>query len=238
MSAVPEQAMVLAAGLGTRMRPLSDKRPKPLVEVGGRTLIDRVLDRLIEAGIKRVVINVHYQADMLEAHLAKRHDIAICISDERGLLLDTGGGVAKALHHFGDAPFITHNADSLWSEGMGRALERLSRAFDPERMDALMLLAPTVSSIGYVGRGDFTMDETGHLSRREEGRIAPFVWAGVQILHPRLFEGCPKGAFSTNLLWDRAIAKGRLYGIRHGGVWMHVGSPEDVQAAEHFLNGH
>lgn len=235
MSVTVKQAMVLAAGLGKRMRPANNVKPKPLVEVKGRTLIDRVLDRLIEAGITRVIVNLHYKAEMLRAHLAGRTDIAIEISDETGELLDTGGGIAKALPAFGGMPFLTHNSDSLWIEGMGRAIPRLAAAFDPARMDALMLMASTVTATGYDGRGDFFMDENGLLSRREEARVAPFVWTGVQIVHPRLFEGCPKGPFSTNLLWNRAIEDGRLYGLRHDGIWMHVGDPEGLAEAETHL---
>ena len=232
MSVTVKTAMVLAAGLGTRMRPANNVKPKPLVEVRGRTLIDRVLDRLIDAGVSRAVINIHYKAEMLRAHLAERRDIAIEFSDETGLLLDTGGGVRKALPLLGGAPFLTHNSDSLWIEGMGRAIPRLAAGFDPERMDALMLMASTVTATGYDGRGDFTMDEEGHLHRREEARVAPFVWTGVQIVHPRLFEGCPDGAFSINLLLNRAIDKGRLYGLRHDGIWMHVGDPAGLAEAE------
>jgi MurNAc alpha-1-phosphate uridylyltransferase len=232
MSVTLRNAMVLAAGLGTRMRPANNVKPKPLVEVRGRTLIDRVLDRLIDAGVTNVVINLHYKAEMLRAHLDGRKDVAIHFSDETGTLLDTGGGVAKALPLLGGAPFLTHNSDSLWIEGMGHAIPRLAAAFDPERMDALMLMASTVTATGYDGRGDFIMDEDGHLHRREEARVAPFVWTGVQIVHPRLFEGCPAGPFSINLLLNRAIDQNRLYGLRHDGIWMHVGDPDGLAEAE------
>lgn len=235
MSVKLESAMILAAGLGTRMRPVNNTKPKPLVEVAGRTLIDRVLDRCIAAGIARAVVNVHYMADQLKAHLAKRDDIAIVISDEADQLLDTGGGIARALPLLGPQPFLSHNSDSLWVEGMGRALDRLSQHFDPDRMDALLLMASSVTALGYSGRGDFTMDEEGRLSRREEARVAPFVWTGVQIVHPRLFEGCPQGAFSLNVLLNRAIEAERLYGIRHDGIWMHVGSPDGLADAEGYL---
>lgn len=227
-----DRAMVLAAGLGTRIRAVNNHLPKPLILVKGRTLIDRVLDRLIDAGIGTAVVNLHYKADLLRAHLAKRTDIKIIISDETGALLDTGGGIAKALPHFEGRPFLTHNSDSLWIEGMGRAIPRLAARFDPARMDAIMLMASTVTATGYDGRGDFTMDEEGRLMRREEARIAPFVWTGVQIVHPRLFEGCPPGPFSMNVLWNRAIEQGRLYGIRHDGIWMHVGCPSGLAEAE------
>lgn len=236
MSARLTHAMVLAAGLGKRMRPANNVKPKPLVEVCGRTLIDRVLDRLIDAGITTAVINLHYKADMLRDHLKARHDIEIRYSDESQLLLETGGGVAKALPEFGGKPFLTHNSDSLWIEGMGRAIVRMAEAYDAERMDALLLMASTVTATGYDGRGDFTMDEEGHLSRREEARVAPFVFTGVQIVHPRLFEGCPSGPFSMNLLFNRAIEEGRLYGVRHDGIWMHVGDPEGLSLAEARLS--
>lgn len=235
MSALIDQAMVLAAGLGTRMRPLTDTKPKPLIEVGGRTLIDHALDRFKEAGIRKVVVNTHYRADMLKAHLARRRDLTIIISDETDRLLDTGGAIAKALPHFEGRPFLTHNSDSIWAEGMGRTLDRLMQAFDPARMDALMLMAATVTALGYDGRGDFTMDEEGRLARREEARVAPFVWMGTQIVNPRLFDGCPQGPFSMNLLWNQAIERDRLYGIRHGGVWMHVGCPKGLAEAEAHL---
>jgi len=232
MSIVIEKAMVLAAGLGTRMRSVSTDLPKPLVKVDGRTLIDRVLDRLIDAGVKEVIVNLHYKAELIRAHLGERYDIKITYSDETDQLLDTGGGIAKALSYFEGKPFLTHNSDSLWIEGMGRAIPRLAQHFDPARMDALMLVASTVTATGYEGRGDFTMDEDGHLFRREQARVAPFVWTGVQIVHPRLFEGCPKGAFSTNLLWNKAIEAERLYGVRHDGIWMHVGCRDGLAEAE------
>jgi MurNAc alpha-1-phosphate uridylyltransferase len=232
MSVVIDKAMVLAAGLGTRMRSVSTDLPKPLVKVSGRTLLDRVLDRLIDAGITNVVVNIHHKADLVRAHLAQRHDLAITFSDETAQLLDTGGGIAKALPLFNGGPFLTHNSDSLWIEGMGRAIPRLMQQFDPARMDALLLVASTVTATGYEGRGDFTMDEEGRLARREQARVAPFVWTGVQIVHPRLFEGCPKGAFSTNVLYDKAIETGRLFGIRHDGIWMHVGCRDGLVEAE------
>lgn len=233
-----KRAMVLAAGLGLRMRPVSETRPKPLVTVAGRTLIDHVLDRLIAAGIERIVVNIHYRAEMIREVLAHRKEAEICISDETRELLDTGGGIAKALPYFEGEPFFTHNADSLWSVGLESPLIQMSRRYDPARMDALMLVAPTVAALGYFGRGDFMMDEEGLLTRREEARVAPFVWAGVQVIHPRLFEGCPKGPFSANLLWDRAIAAGRLFGMRHDGIWMHVGCPEGLRQAERELARH
>jgi len=231
----PTRAMIMAAGLGTRMRPLTNDKPKPLVMVHGKALIDHAIDRLVAAGVKLIVVNVHYHADMLKAHLAKRKNVEIRISDESEQLMDSGGGIARALNYFNGEPFFTHNSDSVWVEGTGRALDKLKARWDPQNMDALMLLAPTVTSICYEGRGDFNMDAEGRLSRVAEQRVAPFVWMGVQILHPRMFEGM-SGKFSINPLWDRAIAKGRLYGLRLDGVWMHIDRPEAVKESEEFLS--
>ena len=227
-----ESAMVLAAGLGTRMRPLTADRPKPLVELAGRTLLDRVLDKLFEARISQAVVNVHYCADQVEQALAERTTPKIVISNEREELLDTGGGVAKALPLFGDRPFLIHNSDSVWIEGVKTNLDRLVDAWDSGRMDCLMLLAPTHSSLGFDGLGDFSMSSNGLLQRRRERLTAPFVFTGVSIAHPRMFAVAPSGAFSLNILWDRAIASERLYGIRLEGIWMHVGTPEALTAAE------
>jgi MurNAc alpha-1-phosphate uridylyltransferase len=227
--------MILAAGLGTRMAPLTASRPKPLIELNGKALIDYAIDRFAQNGVKFIVVNVHYLADQLISHLSKRKDVEIHICDEREAILDTGGAIAKALPYFDGEPFFTHNSDSLWVEGMGSALNRMRERWKPETMDALMLLAPTVTAIGFEGRGDFEMDSLGGLKRREEMTLAPFVWTGVQIVHPRLFDGAPKGRFSINPLWDRAIDKGRLFGIRLDGVWIHVGSPQALDEAEDFL---
>lgn len=229
------KAMVMAAGKGTRMRPFTDTMPKPLVPFAGKPLIDHVLDRLDEAGIEEVIVNVHHFADMLEAHLAKRQSPRIVISDERAALLDTGGGAKKALSLLGDEPIITFNSDSVWVEGLGSNLRDLMAAFDPERMDALLMIADAARTIGYVGRGDFTMDPFGALARRAPSTTAPFMFAGVQIIRPGLFAEGPDGPFSTNLVWDRLIEKGRLFGHRMGGVWMHVGAPDDLAEAETFL---
>jgi len=231
----PSSAFVLAAGKGERMRPLTNTLPKPLVPLGGRPLIDHVLDRLAAAGIKRAVVNVHYLADKIEKHLAHRSTPKIIISDERDKLLDTGGGALRALPKLGDNPFIIHNSDSVWIEGLGSNLDRLLNAFDANQMDSLMLVAPLAASIGYEGLGDFQMDATGHLTRQTGPRLAPFVFAGVSIAHPRLFENAPKGAFSLNKLWDRAIDNGRLYGLRLEGIWMHVGTPDALAEAEAAL---
>jgi MurNAc alpha-1-phosphate uridylyltransferase len=224
--------MVLAAGLGTRMRPFNGKVPKPLVTVGGKALIDHVLDRLEMTGVERVVVNVHHLADQIERHLAGRQRPAIVISDERGELLGTGGGVIKALPELGAAPFFHVNSDTIWIDGVASNLARLAAAFDPARMDALLLVAPTATSIGYAGRGDFTMAADGRLARRGEREVAPFVYAGAAILTPAFFAGIAAGPSSMSPLFDRAIAAERLRGLRLEGVWMHVGTPEAVEAAE------
>lgn len=231
-SPVPRRAMVLAAGLGARMRPLSDRIPKPLVAVGGRALIDHVLDRLAEIAVEMAVVNVHHLADQVEQHLAGRLAPKIVISDEREELLDTGGGIVKSLPALGPAPFFVVNSDAIWIDGVRPNLLRLAEIFDPGRMDALLLLAATSTSVGYGGRGDFIMAPDGRISRRREREVVPFVYAGAAILSPALFSTAPPGAFSLNLLFDRAIEAGRLYGLRLEGVWMHVGTPEAIAAAE------
>jgi MurNAc alpha-1-phosphate uridylyltransferase len=232
---VIDTAMILGAGLGTRMRPLTDVVPKPLIRLNGKALIDHALDRLEAAGITRVVVNVHYRADQLEAHLKTRTSPRILISDERDELLDTGGGVVKALPLLGDKPFLIHNSDTAWIEGIGGSLSRLIAGWDGDRMDSLMLLALAATSVGYDGHGDFNMEASGVLTRRRERVEAPFVFAGVSIAHPRLFAGAPAGAFSLNKLWDGAIAERRLYGTRLDGVWMHIGTPEALAEAEQRL---
>jgi N-acetyl-alpha-D-muramate 1-phosphate uridylyltransferase len=231
-SVVPRTAMVLAAGNGMRMRPLTDRKPKPLIEVGGKPLLDNVLDRLAAAGVETAVVNVHHLADQVERHVAGRRAPRIVISDERANLLDTGGGVVKALPSLGTAPFYHLNSDTIWIDGVKSNLVRLAESFDPAKMDALLLLAATSSSVGYSGRGDFAMAPDGRLRRRSEREVAPFVYAGVAILSPALFAGAPGGSFSLNLLFDRAIEAGRFYGLRLEGVWMHVGTPEAIAAAE------
>jgi MurNAc alpha-1-phosphate uridylyltransferase len=234
----PTRAMVMAAGLGTRMRPLTDDKPKPLVTIGGKTLIDHALDKLVQAGVTMAVVNVHYKAEMLKAHLAKRRDLEIRFSEENDALLGTGGGVVKALPHFEGQPFFITNSDTVWVEGVGRALDRMVARWDEDEMDALLLLASMVTSLGFEGAGDFNMDTLGHISRNEERRLSPFAYPGVQIVHPRLFDSAPAGGFSTNRVWDVAIEKGRLYGVRLDGVWIHVGTPEAVKEAEAFLSDH
>lgn len=231
MTAPVQSAMVLAAGLGKRMRPITATTPKPLVEVGGRAMLDHALDRLLEAGIERAVVNVHYLPDLIEAHLARRERPAIAISDERDRLLETGGGCKRALPLLGDGPFLLMNSDSLWIEGPQSNVARLVAAWDPARMDILLLLASAATSVGYDGAGDFAMDPAGVLERRGERRQAPFVYAGVAILKPALFADTPDGAWSLNLLFDRAIAAGRLHGLRLDGQWLHVGTPDAIAVA-------
>ena len=227
--------MILAAGLGTRMRPLTNDTPKPLVKVAGRALIDHAIDRLIAAGVSMIVVNVHYHADKLRKHLAGRRDVEIRISDETDAILGTGGGVVRALPHFEGEPFFIHNSDSIWAEGYGHALDRLKTRWNSDEMDSLLMMASLVNSMGYEGRGDFLMDSDGRLSSVPEGRLSPFAYPGAAILHPRLFEGAPRGAFPLLMLWEKAIERGRLFGMRLDGVWMHVGTPEALKEAETFL---
>ncbi len=214
------------------MRPITATTPKPLVEINGRSLIDHCLDRLSEVGVETAVVNVHYLADLVEVHVSKRKSPRIVISDERAKLLDTGGAVVKALPHLGTEPFLHMNADSIWIEGARPNLSTLCDRWDGDTMDGLLMLASTVRSVGYDGIGDFEMDKTGQLTRRLERTVAPFVYAGVAILHPRLFEGRTVEPFSLNVLFDRAIASGRLYGLRMDGIWLHVGTPEAIAEAE------
>lgn len=237
MRRVPETAMVLAAGLGLRMRPLTERVPKPMIRLGRKLLIDHVLDRLAEAGVAQAVVNVHYRADQIDRHLSTRRAPRIQISDERDELLDTGGGIAKALPWLGSEPFLIHNSDSLWLEDAEPNLGRLARAFDGHRMDGLLLLAPAAGSLGYEGRGDFLMESDGRLQHRPEGGRAPLVYTGVSIVHPRLFADAPQGPFSLNLLWDRALAGSRLFGVRLEGAWMHVGTPSALAEAELAMSG-
>jgi MurNAc alpha-1-phosphate uridylyltransferase len=232
---MPKSAIVLAAGLGTRMRSYNGQIPKPLVAVGGKPLIDYGLDRLADAGVERAVVNVHHLADAVERHLAPRRQPRIVISDERAQLLGTGGGIAKALPELGNAPFFLVNSDTLWLDGIKPNFARLAEAFDPETMDVLLLLAPTTGSLGYSGRGDYAMLPDGRLRRRDADEAVPFIYAGAAILAPDLFAGTPSGAFPLTLLFDRASAKGRLFGLRLEGLWMHVGTPEAVAAAEAAL---
>jgi MurNAc alpha-1-phosphate uridylyltransferase len=232
MPVKPAKAMVLAAGLGLRMRPLTDRMPKPLVAVAGRALLDHVLDKLADAGVREAVVNVHYLPDQIIDHVASRTQPHVVISDERDVVLGTGGGVVKALPLLGNAPFFHVNSDTMWMDGVRPNLARLAETFDPARMDILLLMAPTTSSIGYNGRGDYAMAADGTLRKRKELQVVPFVYAGVAIMSPAIFADAPKGEFSLTKMFDRANEQERLYGLRMDGVWMHVGTPDAIAAAE------
>jgi N-acetyl-alpha-D-muramate 1-phosphate uridylyltransferase len=236
-AAVPETAMVMAAGLGKRMRPLTATRPKPLVEVAGKPLIDHVFDRLRTAGVKRAVVNVHYLADQLEAHLKTRvKDMALAISDERPRLMETGGGLVQARDLIGDQPFLCVNSDNLWVDGPIDAIRQLAAQWDDARMDALLLVVPLARAHSHGGSGDFRVDPFGRVvERRKPGRLAPFVYTGVQILSPRVIRDWPEGPFSTNLFWNRAMAEGRLSAAVHQGLWFDIGTPPAIAAAEAVL---
>ncbi|KQN03725.1 nucleotidyltransferase family protein [Sphingomonas sp. Leaf25] len=236
-AAVPETAMVMAAGLGKRMRPLTAMRPKPLVEVAGKPLIDHVFDRLRAAGVQRAVVNVHYLADAMEAHLRHRvKGIDIAVSDERGRLLETGGGLVQARELIGDKPFVCVNSDNLWVDGPIDSIRLLSALWDDATMDALLLLVPLAQAQSHGGQGDFHLDALGRITgRRKPGRLAPFVFTGVQILSPRVIADWPEGAFSTNLFWNRAIEAGRAFGAVHQGLWFDVGTPAAIPYTEAVL---
>ena len=237
---VPHTAMVMAAGLGKRMRPLTATKPKPLIEVGGKPLLDHVLERLRTAGVKRVVVNVHYLADAVEAHLASRkHGLDVVISDERGLLMETGGGLVQAEKLIDSDPFLSVNSDNLWVDGPADTLKLLASHWDDTKMDALLLLVPLARAENHKGMGDFHMDRTGRLRRRDRSHVAPFVFTGVQMVSKRLLRNAPEGPFSTNILWDRAIEEGRCFGAVHQGLWFDVGTlqvdPDDGSGARECL---
>lgn len=234
---IPKTAMVLSAGLGKRMRPLTATRPKPLVEVAGRPLIDHCLDRLRAAGVERAIVNVHYLPDALEAHVKNRVEgIEIAVSDERERLLETGGGLVKALPLIDADPFLSVNSDNLWVDGPVDTLRLLASQWDDAAMDALLLLVPLARAHCHTGRGDFHMASSGAIRRRRPGGVAPFVYTGIQMLSKRLFEGdLPEGPFSANLLWDRAIESGRCFGAVHQGLWFDVGRADSVRATEDML---
>jgi len=227
-----ESAMVLAAGLGVRMRPLTDDRPKPMVVLAGRTLLDWALDRIARVGVGRIVVNTHYRAEVIHRHLTGRAGIVISYEAER---LETGGGVQRALPNFEGKPFYVVNSDAVWLDGKVPALSRLAAAWDETTMDALLLLQPVGMATGYDGPGDYHRAADGRLRRRGPDETAPYLFAGVQILHPRLFDGAPGGAFSLNLLYDKAQAAGRLFGLEHDADWFHVGTPEDLARTETIL---
>jgi MurNAc alpha-1-phosphate uridylyltransferase len=232
MSTQPTHAMVLAAGLGLRMRPITEHTPKPLVAVAGRTMLDRALDHLEKARIEHLVVNTHWLAGRIAAHLAGRPNLTLSHED---VLLETGGGVAKALPHLGQAPFYVVNSDIIWTDGATPALKRLAETWDDARMDALLLMQPTATAMGYEGAGDFFLDSAGVPRRRRDPEVAPLLFSGVQILSPRLFRDAPSGKFSLNVLYDRALDQGRLFGIVHDGRWYHVGTPEALPQVEAAL---
>jgi MurNAc alpha-1-phosphate uridylyltransferase len=236
MTDFPSTAMVLAAGLGKRMRPLTALRPKPLVEVGGRTMLDRTLDHLRAAGVQKAVVNVHYLADQVEAHLGGRDQgLEIAISDERAELLETGGGVTKALPLIDGDHFFVVNSDNLWVDGVVPSLQLLAQHWNPDAMDALLLLVPLARASSHSGRGDFHMDPAGRLRWRRDGRMAPFVYTGVMVVARHLFDGAPAGPFGFRLLWDKAMAADRLFGVTHAGLWADVGTPPAVAATETLM---
>jgi N-acetyl-alpha-D-muramate 1-phosphate uridylyltransferase len=233
---VPRTAMIMAAGLGKRMRPLTATRPKPLIDVAGKALLDHVLDRLSAAGVEKIVVNVHYLADVIEAHLASRaHGLQVVISDERKQLMETGGGLVQAADLIDCDPFLALNSDSLWVDGPADTLKLLASQWNGEKMDALLLLVPLARAQNHKGMGDFHMDRSGRLRRRDKSRVAPFVFTGIQILSKRLLEGAPDGPFSTNILWDKAIAEGRCFGAPHQGLWFDVGTPGSIKETEAAL---
>ncbi|MEE2746646.1 MAG: nucleotidyltransferase family protein, partial [Pseudomonadota bacterium] len=231
----PKKAMVLAAGLGRRLRPITNKTPKPLVRIADRSLLDHALDRLVVAGVECVVVNIHYLAEQIKQHLASRKDLEVIISSEETSLLETGGGVKKAIANFADEPFFISNADVFWLDGPTSALGRMIEQWDEKKMDALLMLHSTVEAYGYSGVGDFEVDTTGKLSRRLEREITPYLFTGVQIIHPRIFEKSPDGKFSLNLIYDKAIDADRLFGIVHDGEWFHIGTLEGLVEVENYM---
>ncbi|MEO9463200.1 MAG: nucleotidyltransferase family protein [Marinomonas sp.] len=226
-----DTAMIMAAGMGTRMRPLTDTQPKPLVRVADKPLIDHALDCLEEAGVTKAVVNVHYLADMLETHLAQRAVPAVTISDERDMLLETGGGMIKAKPQLPD-PFFCLNADNIWIDGRTNAFHELSRCWNPDVMDALLLLVPHSRAANFKGQGDFHMDGDGVLSRRVPDETAPYIYTGIQLVSHHLMRDAPEGKFSTNVFWSRAIEEGRLFGAVFNGQWFEVGTPEAIAPTE------
>ena len=229
---VGSRAILLSAGFGTRMRPLTETRPKPLVEVNGKALIDYGFAKLVEDGVELVVVNVHHFAEQIEDWAERQSPSIIEISDERSEILDTGGGIAFALPRLGPHPFFVLNSDSIWTDGESPGLARLRAGWDDARMDCLLLLCPVEKAVGYGGRGDFARLADGRLVRHRDRTENALVYIGAYLVHPRLFEAAPKGPFSMNVLWDKAIAAGRLYGIVHDGLWFHVGTPGSIAVAE------
>ena len=235
LSSLSPTAMVLAAGLGTRMRPLTLAKPKPLFEVGGRTMLDHALDKLKDVGLRRVVVNVFYLAEQIEAHLAKRSDLDIIISRETELL-DTGGGIKNALPYFEDKPFFALNADLPWRDGPTPSLHRMANAWDPARMDVALLLMPTGKARGFHGKGDFMLEPDGRVWRKEAPETRSHVLISAQILKPHLIDEVPEKVFSNNKIWSTVEARNKLYGVEHSGTCYHVGTPEDLAEANRLLD--
>jgi MurNAc alpha-1-phosphate uridylyltransferase len=229
--------MLLAAGLGTRMLPLTERTAKPLLPLGGRTLLDHGLDRMVAAGVTRAVVNAHWHADLVQRHLARRDGPPALTLLREQVLLDTGGAVMAAMQSglLGPAPFYVVNGDAFWLDGPRSALLRLAEAFDPDEVDAVLLVHRTCQVSAEVGFGDFALDKWGAVRRRHEREVVPYIYAGVQLVSPALFEGAPGGAFSTNRQWDRAIAQGRLRALVHDGLWFHLSTPADLAEAEYQL---
>lgn len=238
MIEMPHTAMVLAAGLGTRMRPLTDATAKPLLEVADRSMLDRLLDNLVVAGVQRAIVNVHWCADLVEAHLQDRTDLQIVISDEREQVLETGGGLAKARPILGDDPVLVVNTDAFWEPAGPGPLRQLAKAFDPDRMDELLLLADTRRCLGFAGAGDFFRSETGVLRRRGDAVAAPWAYAGVRILKPQLYDNAPVEPFSANRIWNDLLPKDRIFGMPLDRFWLHVGDPQALRDAEFWLRCH
>lgn len=235
-----DSAMIMAAGLGTRMRPLTENKPKPLVEVAGKTLLDHVLDKARDAGISNVVVNVHYLPEQVEAHLSMHAaDLNVTISDERDLLMETGGGLVKAESLIAAEPFYCLNSDAIWTEAAEQdSLKRLAQAWDGDRMDGLLLIVPRECAFQHPGKGDFSLDADNRLVRRGQRDSATYVYTGNQLISHRLLRDAPTGPFSTNILWDRAIAAGRLFGLVHEGDWFDIGSPQAIAPTEAALAVH
>ncbi len=232
----PDHAIVLAAGLGTRMRPLTNTTPKPLIAVWNKTLLDHAIDALADAEVKKIVVNVHYLADQIEAHISLRQTPIVTISDERDLLLDSAGGVKKALPELGNGAFFLLNADSFWVEKKSTNLAKMSSVWNDDDMDILLLVSSKEKAVGFDGKGDFFMNPAGRLTRRGDEKSAPFIYAGAAILHPRIFANSPDGPFSLNTLFNEAIENGRLYGTKLEGLWLHVGTPASINEAESAIS--
>ncbi|MAV88749.1 MAG: mannose-1-phosphate guanylyltransferase [Rhodospirillaceae bacterium] len=230
-----ETAMILAAGLGLRLRPITNKIPKPLVKVANRTLLDHTIDKLLAIGVKTAIINIHYLGDQIRQHLSERTDLEIIFASEADTLLETGGGIKNVLEYFGNEPFLACNADVLWLNGPSPVLKRMQNSWHDEQMDGLLMLHSTVEAYGYTGNGDFELDSVGKLSRKLERELTPYLFTGVQILHPRIFKGTPSGAFSLNMIYDKLIKTDRLYGILNDGEWFHIGTPDGLDQAEKYM---